>query len=101
MFNLLLIGALSLAPGDTPIEPIPADIIELSIEAGIIDETCEAYAAVMPFVVDAFEGDRELATQVVDAFLIDRFEQGWDETGSAALTREARTVMLDYLHTCR
>lgn len=99
MFTSLLI-ALALAPADTPIEPIPAVAIEIAIDAGLMQDTCDLYAQVIPLFAEALAGDITLAMDVTDAYAISMFEEGWDAEGSGRLTVEATEVFTEYLHGC-
>ena len=85
---------------DTPIEPIPASMIEVVVTTEAMQETCALYGQVIPLFSDALGGDRQLALDVTDAYAISMFEAGWDEDGSARMTAEAREVFTEYLHGC-
>lgn len=91
----------SLGGGDTPIEPIPADLVEVGIDAGLggMEAVCSAY----PDAVEAFGNvldDQGLARDIVDGWAIDMFEGGYEADHSAHFTAEARVVFLSWLHNC-
>lgn len=102
--GLLLTVGLALSPADTPIEPIPADMIEIAVISDIGIDMCDAYAALGEFVYATMApGDANSLMTAVDQWIVNEFEEGWegDEPGSSArLTDEAEVVLLDFLHRC-
>jgi hypothetical protein len=89
------------APADSPIEPIPADLVELGLSTGVGDDLCDAYGSLIPLLTVVLDGDITLAMQVADGYVIDMFEQGMADPGtSAAFTVEARAVFVGFLHGC-
>lgn len=86
--------------GDTPIVPIPADVITLTIAtADESKQICDSYPDIVAGIAGA-TNDYDLATEMVDAWAVVLIEDGYDPSGNSRLTREAREVVLGWLHAC-
>jgi hypothetical protein len=97
---LMLLPAMNLTSGDTPIIPITRDEITLAIVAsGTDQEVCDAYPAFVAGINGAVE-NYDLATDMADDWVLIELEQAYDPSGDSRLTNEARDVVLNWLHQC-
>ena len=106
MLSALALSLLSLAGAapdgrDTPIVPIPSNLVAIGIGAGELQVMCDEYNGMIPLIESL---GPEIAPAVLgwaEIYMLSMFEEGYEGgTESARLTDEAERLIIDYLHTC-
>ena len=112
----IVIGAVMSGTGsavlaDSPIEPITDEDIQLNIDSGFFNPDCESYRASVDYLAQGHNAGQFnpvyiepfSALDVIDYYTIQLNEQqmavDWG-VPSAAMTEEAKALLLGWLHTC-
>ncbi len=106
-----MLGTGSAALADSPIEPITDEDIQLNIDDGYFALDCENYRASVDFLAQANNAgqfnpvyiDTFSALDVIDYYTIQLAEEDFADSWnvpSAAMTEEAKALLLGWLHTC-
>jgi len=88
------------APTDTPIDPIPASVIELAVSTAEWQPVCASYAETVT-IMYGFVDDPAMQTvlvEMVDQYMLNSFETGMGV--SSELTVEAEALLVAEMHAC-